>query len=582
MASCMSATAVRVELFTDGELCTRSVATTSAGVFAGPPGAVDRTAPRAVASGCTRDMGSITVVRSGAGEAFDVEIAMSMVGDAPTECAKKPASCVVARRRVTFVSHTTLQLPIHLDARCIGVECSDVATTCFQGRCVPAAVTCDDASCRLPIEGPSGDVDASAPAEAGPTDGGVVDAPADARPGDRVTQLVAGEQHTCALFASGAVKCWGRNDSGQLGVGDAVARGTIPSKMGSSLPAVALGKAAKLVAAGHSHTCAVLVDDTLRCWGDNSIGQLGLGDTVSRGASPSDFAPLAAVDFGARRVVEVGTGTNHTCALLDDGKPRCWGGNGSGQLGLGDTSPRGGSAVSAPKTLSPVDVGSIPVSSVVVGHAPRTCALGGGTLKCWGGNGFGELGLGNTVSYGAAAGQMGGLLPPVDVGGAVQEVAIGSYHSCALRSDQVFCWGTNGAGQLGIGTTSSPIGDEVGEMGATLGAVALGQSAKRVAAGTAHSCALLGDGTVKCWGSNGAGQLGVEDLVDRLSPGPSLALDRRAIDVVAGNTHTCALLDDGTVKCWGGNEYGQCGTATSHGGATGTMGAALPPVDLGQ
>ena len=180
--------------------------------------------------------------------------------------------------------------------------------------------------------------------------------------------------------------------------------------------------------------------------------------------------------------------------------------------------------------LPSVDVGLATVSTVVLGHAERTCITSATTLECWGSNQFGELGLGNTVPFGSAPGQMGSALPAVDVAGPVQQVSLGSFHSCALRLDQVVCWGLNGAGQLGNGLAGSNFGDEPGEMGSSLVPVALGQGAKRVAAGTAH---------------------------------------------------TCALLDDGTVKCWGGNEYGQCGTPTGHGGTAGTMGASLPPVDLG-
>lgn len=582
-ASCLSATAVRVEILTAGDLCARSGPRASAGVFAGPTGAVDRSAARAIAEGCARDMGSITVVKSGAGDAFDLEIAMSVAGDPPAECAKKPASCVVARRRVTYVPHATLALPVQLDARCIGVECTDVGTTCYQGRCISAEVTCDAASCRLPVEGPGVDVDASVPVEAGAPDVATLDAPADApSTGNAVIQLVAGEQHTCALRADGAVKCWGRNDSGQLGVGDATARGSIPSKMGSNLPAVPLGAAAKRVAAGRGHTCAILADDSLRCWGENTVGQLGLGDTKTRGTSPGDFAPLPPIGLGSHRAVDVGAGSNHTCARLEDGSLRCWGGNGRGQLGLGDTSPRGASPATVPAVLPSVDVGLATVSTVVLGHAERTCITSATTLECWGSNQFGELGLGNTVPFGSAPGQMGSALPAVDVAGPAQQVSLGSFHSCALRLDQVVCWGLNGAGQLGNRVAGGTFGDEPGEMGSSLVPVALGQGAKRVAAGTAHTCALLGDGTVKCWGDNSAGQLGLEDLAIRPDPSSApIQLGRRALDVVTGNTHTCALLDDGTVKCWGGNEYGQCGTPTGHGGTAGTMGAALPPVDLG-
>jgi alpha-tubulin suppressor-like RCC1 family protein len=167
----------------------------------------------------------------------------------------------------------------------------------------------------------------------------------DLGPGRTATQITAGKSHTCARLDDGTVKCWGGTREGQLGLGDTQPRGNVPGEMGANLPAVDLGpgRTATQVAAGLNHTCARLDDGTLKCWGVGVWGQLGLGDKQSRGDGPGEMgASLLAVDLGpGRTATQVTAGESRTCVRLDDGTVKCWGENLLGQLGLGDTQTRG-------------------------------------------------------------------------------------------------------------------------------------------------------------------------------------------------------------------------------------------------
>ena len=159
------------------------------------------------------------------------------------------------------------------------------------------------------------------------------------------------------------------------------------------------------------------------------------------------------------------------------------------------------------------------------------------TVKCWGDNGYGQLGLGDTADRGDQSGEMGGDLPAVDLGAGRIATAItaGGYHTCALLDDAtVKCWGWGWHGRLGLGDMAS-LGDEPGEMGVNLPAVDLGagRTATAITAGDAHTCALLDDATVKCWGDNGAGQLGLGDTANRGDEPGEMGVNLPAVDLWA-------------------------------------------------
>lgn len=418
--------------------------------------------------------------------------------------------------------------------------------------------------------------------------------------GDVAGEISAGYLHTCARLEDGSAKCWGHNEYGKLGLGDTLSRGGAAGEMGANLPGVELGQGlvAASIMAGSHHTCARLTSGALKCWGQNNFGQLGQGDTLDRGDDPHEMGDtLAPINLGAGLTVTgVATGAYHTCAALSDERVKCWGDNDEGTLGLGDTSARGAEPQQMGDALPEVDLGGgVKVRSVVAGSG-FTCALTtSDQVKCWGTNADGQLGQGHSAPRGVSPMEMGANLPFTDLGAGktVKAISAGKAHVCVIVSDDtVKCWGKNGDGQLGLGDTQSR-GVDLGEMGDSLPAVDLGpgEKAKAIAAGGSHTCAVLLDGRVKCWGNNAFGQLGLEDSNSRGGapaqmgaklPAVNLGTGKTAKAIVAGGLHTCAHLNDGSVKCWGMNLNGQLGVPLGNqlGLRPGEMGDALPPVKL--
>lgn len=415
------------------------------------------------------------------------------------------------------------------------------------------------------------------------------------------SSLSAGEQHTCAILANGRVKCWGRGASGQLGLNTNFDRGDGPNEMANSLPYVNLGagRTATALALGLQHTCALLDNGSVKCWGNNAFGQLGQGNTANKGASPGDMDALAAVNLGTgRTAVAITAGQYHTCALLDTGDVKCWGQNMYGQLGLGDTANRGDGAGEMGNALVHVDVGDLlgvdfDVESISAG-LHHTCALlTTGSLKCWGRNDSAQLGLEDTANRGDGAGEMGNALDPVDLGllAIPTAVSAGRLHTCViLLGGAVKCWGLNDQGQLGLGDTDTR-GNAPGEMGNDLDEVDLGAGNDAVAISAGfHTCALLDDGDVKCWGHNADGELGQGDVEHRGDGADEMGGDLDAVDLGTGRTadvlttglhHTCAVLDDGSYTCWGANGAGRLGLGhtNNRGDGPGEMGDQLQLVE---
>ena len=175
--------------------------------------------------------------------------------------------------------------------------------------------------------------------------------------GQTVAQVAPGGWHSCALLDAGRVKCWGYGDGGQLGLQDRRTRGDDRGEMGDALAAVEIGPGQVVgLTAGWDHACVLFDDGRVKCWGNNAYGQLGLGDRNSRGDDRSEMgANLPAVDLGTdRRAVEIDAGANHTCARLDNGTIKCWGLNDFGQLGVGDAERRGDGPEEMGDALSPV------------------------------------------------------------------------------------------------------------------------------------------------------------------------------------------------------------------------------------
>ena len=331
-----------------------------------------------------------------------------------------------------------------------------------------------------------------------------------------VLDVAAGLDYTCALLSGGRVKCWGASLYTGLGVAEDL--GDEPGEMGDDLPFVDLGpgQVATDLSAGIGHTCALLAGGRVKCWGENGEGELGLGDTQPRGQQPGDMGDeLPFVELGAgRTVTAISTGNTTTCALLDGGDIKCFGRNGAGQLGLGDKEARGDEPGEMGDDLPVVDLGAAAEAVAVSAGMNHVCALlGSGDIKCWGEGSGGALGQGDTDDRGGAPGQMGDALPVVPLAGPAIAVASGHQFSCAILADsRVQCWGRNGYGELGAGDKQSR-GDQPNEMGANLPFVDLGSdgAADQISASVTGACVRRVSGRTSCWGENAYGVLGVGD-----------------------------------------------------------------------
>jgi cysteine-rich repeat protein len=429
-------------------------------------------------------------------------------------------------------------------------------------------------------------------------DGGVVDGDGcSATCRSEATQLALGEKFTCALRPDRSVQCWGLNDQGQLGLGDTKDRGGTSAEMQAESLTVLLNQEVRFIAAGRAHACAIMWDRTVRCWGANYYGQLGLGNSSPRGGDPSGMGDaLPPVDLGPGvQVKSLALGGDFSCALRTDLKVVCWGRSDSGQLGRGDGQgdPHGTVTDHMGVNLVPVLLGGSRTAKAIVAGEAHACAiLDDETIKCWGDNEFGQLGQGHTNDEGLCSCLDG--LPPIDVGPGrtVQDIAAGAFHTCALLDDgTVKCWGKNDFGQLGKFSDGN-VGDEVGDMGDTLRPTDLaGQLALGIRAGASHTCAILDNGGVKCWGQNIFGQLGLNDVRNRgaafndADMGAALPLVDLGSPVSAlatGATHNCVSYSDGAFRCWGSNYQGELGLGDTEprGDDADEVGQSLPYVGL--
>jgi len=407
---------------------------------------------------------------------------------------------------------------------------------------------------------------------------------------EEVAKLALGEWHVCAVGSQGSVKCWGGNSNAMLGQGDVVIRGDGPNEMGEFLPTIELGtgRHALEVKSGAFHNCARLDDGLLKCWGPGSMGNLGYGDLVQRGGNSDemgDFLPTVELGTG-RTAVQLALGYEFGCVVLDDASVKCWGAGSRGQLGIGTEANMGDGSSEMGDHLPPVDLGTSRTAAEVTAGSYFTCArLDDSSVKCWGNNEYGQLGLGSTSNFGTGSGEMGDNLPAVDLGTGrtAVELSAGAVHMCArLDNGSVKCWGRNREYQLGLGLdTTTNMGDNSNEMGDYLPPVDLGtgRTAAEVASGNYHTCARLDDGAVRCWGKNDYGELG---HTGTLPSNVDLGTGRTAVHVAVGNSFTCAVLDNQETKCWGRNDYGTLGLGDTQdrGKSSSDMGNSLPAVDI--
>lgn len=403
----------------------------------------------------------------------------------------------------------------------------------------------------------------------------------------RIAQVVAGSSHTCARSQAGEIKCWGTNEWGILGIpsDDPSSRGDQPGELEALAPIdLGTGVTARHVVTLADFTCALLSDDSVRCWGNNDGGQLGTGDFTFHGVVQGDMGnaiPHVAID-GSSTFEQVITGHYHTC-VLRAGQVWCLGLNDVDQDGQGDSNQH----VADLATLPPIDLGAFaPVE--LAAEFNSTCARdAGGRVKCWGYNPTGQLGLGDTNTRGDRPSNMGDALPLLDFGGGlVSEIRSGYGLTCVVIDDGVRCWGAGDHGDLGTGNVDNQ-GDDPGEL-AQLAPLPLGAPVTHVAVGQEFACALLDTGEVACWGQNNRGQLGLGDTADRgddpgeIGPALRVPLPARAVQIAAGGFHACAVLETDELACWGDNSDGALGAddTANRGDDPGELPAIIPAATL--
>lgn len=415
---------------------------------------------------------------------------------------------------------------------------------------------------------------------AGTTEGGMQPVPMDlANPIVDLSTKSSSAYHNCGLYQDGTVKCWGYNGYGQLGQDNILNYGSNYTTVSiyTALP-ISLGQTARKVDTGYYHSCAILNDKNVKCWGYNAYGQLGLQHANNTGDAAGEMATVTALNF-AQDVEHISIGAYHNCVLFANSTVTCWGYGPNGELGRENATTYGDGAGEDPTLLTPINFGAGRTVLQIDSGFHHSCALlDNFKVKCWGYNAHGQLGLGHVTSLGNAANQMGDNLAYVDLGTGrtATKIFAGGYGSCAyLDNGTTKCWGYNGETSVGTGATPlQNIGDGAGEMGDALLAVDWGSSVTNVLQimpSQYSTCALLDEGSsnsIKCLGRNESGSIGLENIAIGDEPG-DLGSQISAVDfgttdtiasIVAGADYTCAHFSDGKARCWGYNYANVLGT----------------------
>ncbi|MEQ8985778.1 MAG: hypothetical protein RL846_48000 [Deltaproteobacteria bacterium] len=349
-----------------------------------------------------------------------------------------------------------------------------------------------------------------------------------------VVQVAAGGIHTCVLDSNGAVRCWGENAFGQLGQGHRGTVGDRPGSLPSSAPNVSLGGQALEIVLGGWHTCARLDTGAVRCWGRNDSGQLGYGHTMPVADGTNGLvSPAVAGDVPlGGRAIALGAGAAHTCAVLESHEVYCWGDNSTGQLGyplavnVGD----GNATAPTPQSAGPIGLEEEDFVAVVGGFGHTCVRTAQGSVRCWGDARLGQLGNGSDQQIGGASGRPIAEASVVQLGG-MNAAEISSFidHTCARSPlGRVRCWGVGEFGQLGYDATTN-VGDGTGDDPDEDVVLGANYFVDQVAAGARHSCALMRVGAslanpaVACWGWGQNGNLGygnMENVGDGVGPSP--------------------------------------------------------------
>lgn len=404
---------------------------------------------------------------------------------------------------------------------------------------------------------------------------------------DKVKKVVAGDTHACVVTHMGKLKCWGDNAKGQLGQGN-----TTTIKNPAQWPRIPLPPVND-VALSKDRTCVLFKDGAVRCFGADNVdglaGLLGTSTPVMQpiGDNPDELKNLQAVGL-LRPAISIVSGKYHSCALLDDGTIQCWGMNQLGGLGVGNTMDYQGAAGTV---FSP----GVKAMSIAASYDATCALLMDGSAACWGLDAWGSegattlqgvLGLNTDTQY-ARGDEMDEMLGanllkvvlPTPAALPIATISGGGNTYCVSHdgSKTVRCWGANDRGQLGRGSHIHWGAKQFGTDMLNLTAIELGATftPARIVAGQTHTCVISDDGRLKCFGSNDSGELGLglagtnvgmmdfgigdadNEMGDNL-PEVNLGTDR-VQQLSLGYQLTCALLQNSRVKCWGKNDLGQTG-----------------------
>lgn len=371
-----------------------------------------------------------------------------------------------------------------------------------------------------------------------------------------IEQISSGYNHACGISNSHEIYCWGNNSYGQLGDGTTTASGLRMSIKVKSSDGLSDFSSAKNVEGGYAHTCTVTTDGAAYCWGSNSNGQLGDNSTTNRDLpvrvhGENDQGNLADVE-------SISAGNQQSCAINGDGAAYCWGEGWDGELGDGLDSY----SYTPVQVLNVAGTDDFQDAYQVSAGKYFTCATDiDGAVYCWGSNNTGAIGNNGSGNIVPAA----VINPEQEDFDQLTAVASSQIGTCTLKTDgTVYCWGYNGAGTVGDGTTTNrtnPVQVHgVGDVGYLSGV-------SKITRGSDMTCALKTDGTVYCWGSGYAGDLGTGDGAGSYVPIQVHGVGNFGYltditDISAGAYHVCGLKSDQTVYCWGSNSFGQVGNNT--------------------
>lgn len=346
-------------------------------------------------------------------------------------------------------------------------------------------------------------------------------------------RISAGNAHTCIVTAAGAAKCTGQNTYGQLGDGTTTSTTGLVQVSG-------LTSGVASISAGDTSTCALLTSGAVKCWGDNSQGQLGNGTLVSS-TTPVQVTGLTT------GVSQISVGYQFACAISSTNNVKCWGDSTYQQTGRNSTSD-----VTTPLNVCSDDYCTAaigPIASVSAGRWHACAVSTSGAAMCWGHNNYGKLGNGSMVDSGRA-------VTPTGLGSGVSMISAGAHHTCALMTaGGVKCWGWGAQGQIGNGAVS--------DVNTPTNTSSLGGTVLALSSGYHFACVLMSGPAVKCWGFNSKGQIGDGSTTNRSTPVVATVAVSGVQALTSGTNHTCVVDGDGSVKCWGQNLDGQLGDGTN-------------------